>query len=244
MEFLIKQQKKDGDWGGYSYTWALATLAMAEAYGLTGDEKYGKSAQRGVDFIVKAQGKDGAWSYGPRLGSGDTSNTGWQIQALYAAKKAGLKVPAEAFAKAEKYLVSAMSEDGSSYGYAGRGPGQPAMTASGLFSRALIGGIAVKKALDSGIPTLKRHRNDLINYYYAYYATQVMHHRGGDDWKSDWKPKIGEILVGLQVMEPGDKAGSWNPDKAPMGNGAGRLGCTSLALLTLEVDFQFLNVMK
>src|SRR5262249_20893784 len=98
LNYLTKRQSRDGSWGEISYTRALATLAMAEAYGLTGDEKYGKSAQLGVDFIVKAQSKDGAWSYQPGVERGDTSNVGWHIQALYAAKTAGLKVPDDALA--------------------------------------------------------------------------------------------------------------------------------------------------
>jgi hypothetical protein len=244
LDYLIKQQTKDGDWGGFSYTWALATLAMAEAYGLSGDEKYGKSAQRGVEFIVKAQGSDGAWGYSPGVERGDTSNTGWQIQALYSAKKAGLKVPDVVLAKAEKYLTGVMSADGGGYAYTSRGTPTPAMTASGLFSRALIGGDDVKKALDAGIPTVKKDRPDGSNFYRAYYATQMMHHRGGDDWKTDWHPKVREILLGLQVGTQGETRGSWEPDKGPMGTGAGRLGCTSLALLMLEVDYKYLNVMK
>jgi hypothetical protein len=247
LGYLLKEQKKTPDWGGYSYTIALCTLAMAEAYALTGDENYGKSAQKGVDLIVAAQTPDGGWSYHAPTTRGDTSNTGWTIQALYSAKKAGLKVPDEVLTKAEKYLISVMLKDGVGYGYtSNEGPPRPTMTASGLFSRALIGGEKKEQALKDAIPTVMKQRPEAnaINYYHVYYATMMMHHRGGDDWTKYWYPKVRDVLLGLQTVEKGDKEGSWDADKAPMGIATGRLGCTSLAVLSLEANFKYLRVMR
>ena len=64
------------------YSHGLATLALSEAYGLTGDKQVGQAAQKGIDFIIAAQNKtDGGWRYNPG-DAGDTSAFGWQISAL------------------------------------------------------------------------------------------------------------------------------------------------------------------
>ncbi|MFO0957592.1 MAG: hypothetical protein U0800_09030 [Isosphaeraceae bacterium] len=68
LEFLIQVQKADGDLRGPSkavgmYCHAMASLAVCEAYALTGDRRLRAPAERAVDFIVKARSADGmAWA--------------------------------------------------------------------------------------------------------------------------------------------------------------------------------------
>jgi hypothetical protein len=76
--------------------------------------------------------------------------------------------------------------------------------------------------------------------YYSYYATQVFHHMGGDDW--DWwntgpngKTGMRELLIAAQ-----DKDGSWDPKGDHFGSHGGRIMQTSLSLLTLEVYYRHL----
>ena len=71
------------------YSHGLATIALCEAYGLTGDKQVGVAAQKAVNFIVKAQNAaDGGWRYYPG-DAGDTSVFGWQLMALKARKWPG-----------------------------------------------------------------------------------------------------------------------------------------------------------
>ena len=48
------------------YSHGLATIALCEAYGLSGDRDIGLAAQGGVNFIVVAQAThDFGWHYNP-----------------------------------------------------------------------------------------------------------------------------------------------------------------------------------
>jgi hypothetical protein len=80
-----------------------------------------------------------------------------------------------------------------------------------------------------------------INYYYWYYGTYAMLGVGGEEWKQ-WNPKVRDLLVSLQNQGDKDPAhkGSWDPEGAQLLEMVGRNGCTSLALLTLEVYYRHL----
>jgi hypothetical protein len=79
--------------------------------------------------------------------------------------------------------------------------------------------------------------------YYNYYATQVIKHYGGDDWRT-WNLKMRDFLVATQAKDWPAK-GSWlfNPDGQWQGPG-GRLYTTSLSCMTLEVYYRFLPIFQ
>jgi hypothetical protein len=83
---------------------------------------------------------------------------------------------------------------------------------------------------------------DQRNMYYWYYAAQVMHHMGGQDWDK-WNRRMRRILVESQA-EKGCATGSWDPAGDAWGSGGGRLMVTSLAALTLEVYYRYLPLYK
>ena len=103
LNFLIKKQGKDGNYGGGLYSHPLATIAMCEAYGMTSDPLIKFSAQKALDYLIYAQHDGGGWRYGPKQ-PGDTSVTGWCTMALKSGQMAGLKVPTERYKIVEKYL--------------------------------------------------------------------------------------------------------------------------------------------
>ena len=109
---------------GNIYNESLAALAMCEAYGVTGHNRWKESAQRAVDFLVKAQrlNPNGTglwgWRYEPRdwyqsedakkaypdekerrllSHQADVSASAWVVMALKSAEICGLNVPKEAF---------------------------------------------------------------------------------------------------------------------------------------------------
>ena len=82
VAYLKSQIKDDGSFEKAGmYEQAIGTIALCEAYGMTGDEQLQKTATQAVDFIVKAQGGNGSWGYAAG-NAGDTSILGWQMQAL------------------------------------------------------------------------------------------------------------------------------------------------------------------
>src|SRR5207237_8671269 len=105
------KQSREGDFGGGMYSHGLATIAMCEAYGLTSDPILKNHAQRGIDFIVKAQHSGGGWRYTPGQ-PGDTSVVGWEVMALKIGQMSGLVVPTPTLKGAEKFIDSCMSSEG------------------------------------------------------------------------------------------------------------------------------------
>ena len=88
------------------YSHGIATIALCEAYGMSGDKSLHIPAQRAIDFIVESQNKKtGGWRYRPGE-PGDTSVVGWQVMALKSGQMADLNVPQETLDLAKKWLAS------------------------------------------------------------------------------------------------------------------------------------------
>ena len=102
LDYLIREQKPDGDLRGRSrvvgmYCHAMATLALCEGYALTGDPRLRAAATRAVAFLVGARARDRlAWRYAPGAPVGDTSILGWVVMGLKSAKEVGIPIPDEA----------------------------------------------------------------------------------------------------------------------------------------------------
>jgi hypothetical protein len=246
--FLLRRQdRKTGNFGGGMYGHCLATIALSEVYGLTQDPALRRPTQLAVNYIVAAQHPEGGWRYSPGE-RGDTSVSGWAIMALKSAKMGGLIVPEITFRKAIRYLDGVCDRSNEGYGYTGPGS-TPTMSAVGLLCRQylqawgpnnprLIKGI--KMNLKPYMPPMPPTKPTSPGMYYFYYATQVMHHFGGDEWKK-WNERMRDSLIKSrdQSSNPLLK-GSWDPTGDPHAAVGGRLMYTSLALLTLEVYYRHL----
>jgi hypothetical protein len=241
LNFLLAKQQRDGSFSGNMYENGLATIALCEAYGMTADAKLKGPAQRAVNFLVFAQHQGGGWRYRPRE-AGDTSVTGWVLTALKTAQLAGLSVPKETLKAASRFLDSVADPDGTGYGYTDTRPA-PTTTAVGLLCREYLGVGPRNADLLKGVDRLKTSPPDQMarNIYYCYYATQVMHHLGGEHWEF-WNPKMRDLLIekqdkGTDSSRPHHK-GSWSPLGDQQGGIGGRVMETSMALLTLEVYYR------
>jgi prenyltransferase beta subunit len=245
LDYLISRQNKEGYFGSGMYAHGLATIALCEAYALTTDAKLRSPAQRAISFIRSAQSNSGGWRYQPRQ-DGDTSVVGWQVMALKSGQMGGLEVDDSTnptLAQATKWLDSCMTTDGSGYGYTGP-QATSTMTAVGLLCRQYLGWNPRNPKLVAGVNTLnKTPPGELNSIYYYYYATQVLHHMGGDVWKN-WNAKMRDLL--LKKQDKGDDAkrphlkGSWPPAGDVHGGAGGRMMQTSLSILTLEVYYRYL----
>ena len=253
LKWLVENQKSDGDMRTNSsgnagmYAHGQSAIVLCEAFMLTGDEKLREPAQKAIDFIVKAQYRDGGWRYAPyredSRARGDTSVVGWQLMALQSARAAKLEVPSTTFERAGQFLDTVQSHDGSRYAYTrGQGPTH-VMTAEGLLCRMYMGWTLNDPQIRQGIRWLSAEHlpNRSLNIYYCYYATQAFHHFGGSEWKR-WNGAMRDALVHSQV-KTGRDAGSWQHagghDRA-----GGRIYATALSACTLEVYYRHLPIFR
>ena len=195
-----------------------------------------EAAQLALNFIMRAQDqKNGGWRYQPQKG-GDTSVLGWQIMALKSGQTAKLKILPETIRRASYFLDSVQIDGGAAYGYTGP-QRKVSTTAVGLLSRMYLGWDRKMPALGAGVKYLGGNGPSRNNMYYNYYATQVMHHWGGEEWQK-WNEVMRERLVGSQC-KTGHATGSWDVADAHGGTG-GRLYMTCLCVMTLEVYYRHL----
>lgn len=247
LRWIVAAQRGDGDLRGRGigqmYAHALCTIVLCEAYALTHDPELRAPAQLGVDFIVAAQHHGGGWRYRPGE-AGDTSVVGWQMMALRSAEMAYLDVPDKTFRRIERYLEKAQSDKvGGLYGYQPGFDATPAMTAEGLLCRQYSGWTPEHPGMKKGVGNLLDRLPDAseTRIYYWYYATQVMHHHGGEAWQA-WNEAMRDTLIELQETH-GHEAGSWSPGNDHMATG-GRLAATSLSICTLEVYYRHLPLYR
>ena len=254
LVWLVRHQEKDGnlskDCISPMYSHGLATIALCEAFALSGDRNVGNAAQGAVNYILAAQNKN---DYGWRYNSGDpgdTSVVGWQIMALKSAQMAGLDTGSgsgSAFNLAAKWLdLVKTGPNDSQFQYQPGSGATPAMTAVGLLCRQYM---HVKRAdplmvdgtkyLLNNLPSVNTH-----NVYYWYYATQVMHNCFGYEWDT-WNRAMRKLLVETQVRDTGRCAnGSWSPAGDQWGTQGGRHMLTCLSCLTLEIYYRQLPLYK
>ena len=254
LRYLIKNKKvvqneadlRGNELGnGGMYIQGLGTIALCEAHALTRlrneDKQLRQTAQDAVRFIENAQDKQGGgWRYRPNQ-PGDTSVVGWQIMALKSAQASRLKVDSKTLTNARKFLQSVQVNGGAMYGYTGPQPGRPGTTAIGLLCRMYLGWRQNEEALGQGVAFLSKEGPKRDDMYYNYYATQVLHHWGGVEWKK-WNDVMRPMLVNSQVQE-GPAAGSWKPRDRHAGPG-GRLYETALCLMTLEVYYRHMPLYR
>jgi hypothetical protein len=252
LKYIQSQQKASGLIGGGStYTHALATIALCEAYGMSRDASLKGKAQAGINFIVKAQGKDGGWRYTPNPPAGDTSVFGWQIQALKSAQLAGLTVPKICFQNAEKFLTTVANEDGSQFSYVVNTPPTQTLSAIGLLSKLFLGTSPLNATVAKGVKTIwDKAQPDKVpaNVYYLWYGTLLFNHLGGDQ-ADNWNGALRKALIAKQITDKTRNAaeadiGAWPADTGHIGTACGKLGTTCLSVLCLEVSSRHLPLTK
>ncbi|WP_422928428.1 hypothetical protein [Singulisphaera sp. PoT] len=252
LDFLRKIQTPDGDLRGQSravgmYCHAMASLALCEAYALTGDERLRGPVERAVGFLIRSRAADGqAWRYSPGARIGDTSILGWVVMVLKTAKVVGIPVSNGIQGGTLTWLNRVSS--GPDRGLASYQPGEPptpTMTAEAWVCRQFLGvggpslssSEAAEELLANGPD---RPGKESFNLYYWYYGTLAMYQYGGSAW-SQWNAQVRDQLVRRQRLD-GHRVGSWDPDDTLYGSRGGRIYSTALATLTLEVYYRFLRL--
>jgi hypothetical protein len=226
---------------GSMYEHGLATLALAELYGMDPDDEVEKKLRAAVDLIIKTQSPAGGWRYSPAPVDQDMSVTVMQVVALRAANNAEIPVPAATFEKAVKYVQSCGAATGG-YGYTGAGA-SPQTSAGGALSMQLLG-----QANDPNVPRTIAYMQTIpivwgpgslqYFYYFHYYAIQAHYQHGGKEW-NEWHPKVRDMLLTHQ-----NKDGSWDvpPGTAEAGYSTveNKVYPTAIATLILNIYKHYL----
>ena len=254
LRSLIAAQRPDGDLMGAAhgypvgmYCHAMASLALCEAYALTGDARLRGPVEKAVSFVLRSRSADGlAWRYTPGDASrSDTSVLGWMILLLKSAKVVGIDIPPDVPAGAAKYLgkVAQGRADGLA-SYRPDEPPKPTMTAEAWVCRQFLGVGGPGPASEEAARYLLANGPDKgeYNLYYWYYGTLAMYQQGGASWNR-WNAGVRDRLVGGQEAS-GHRAGSWDPEdcRDKYDSKGGRIYCTAIATLTLEVYYRYLRL--
>jgi hypothetical protein len=243
LYYLMSRQQptpRGGDLSeGTMYGHGVATLALAEALGMTRDDALEKPLADAVRFIVTAQDlHGGGWRYLPGQ-AGDTTVTAWQFAALKSASLAGVTVPSPTIDGVARFLDRVQTPDGTAYGYLAP-EARPCTSAIGLFCRLHLGWDR-RDALDRGLATLATPGPAPAQVYRNFYLAQALLQTEHRLWPR-WNARNRDQLVSLQGTT-GHEAGSWflpERDAAP----GGRLAHTALAVLTLEVYYRILPLYR
>ena len=241
LGYLITNQDADGSirGDGWMYSHAMATMALTEAYAMSGDQRLRPFAQRGIDYIVAVQNAgDGGWRYLPGQ-AGDTSVFGWVVLALRDAREAGLNVPEKTWIDAQRWLPSvAAGVYGGKVRYRPGNVISHAMSAEALACRQIFGQAGDTPTALEGVEYVLEKTPAPADYdlYYWYYGTLALFQHGGRPWQR-WNEALVPTLVGTQVTR-GHAAGSWDPQR-PFGIDGGRVFTTACSALCLEVYYRY-----
>jgi len=222
---------------GPMYSHGFGTLFLAEAYGMTRRPEIREKLQKAVRLIIDTQNNEGGWRYQPVRRDADLSVTICQINALRAARNAGLFVPKETVDACINYVKMSQNADGG-FRYMMQG-------GASAFPRSAAGVVALQSAgeydskeIRDAIAYLRQFTRDIklgnrySHYFYGhYYAAQAMWLRGGDDW-NEWYPAIRNELIRHQLP-----AGSWNDTIC---NEYG----TAMALIILQIPNNYLPIFQ
>ena len=200
-----------------------------------------EALERGVALILKSQNvakpeqHAGGWRYHAGGTDSDLSVTGWQLLALRAAKNVGCDVPAENIERAVEYVRKCHARDGG-FAYQPGGGSTATRTGTGILALEICGEHHTPEALAGADLLVRRPLRDRDHYFYygAYYCGVGLFQMGGRFWEAT-KNDLAE-----QLLEKQGADGSWSGQGGE--RSAGQVYCTSLAVLSLAVEYQYLPI--
>ncbi len=271
LDWLKQYQNKDGSFGkgGRNYENGICTMALCEAYAMTGDKLLKEPAQRAIDNLLARQNKTDKFMYGCgwdykalKPTRNDSSVTGWCVMALKAAKSGGLDV-GDGWEGSKAWLenawlaanpglrVDSLGSDSQStfcytYDQVGHSTKGAKLECVGAVCSVFLGKKPGDGILDSLVNTIMAKQIPQTypcNTYYLYYNTLAMFQYGGDDWK-EWNRNFSHILIDAQHgAGTGCFKGSWDYEGTKFhGHEVGRLLSTAYCCLSLQVYYRYKRI--
>jgi hypothetical protein len=253
LEYLVKACPDDGYYGNVDgsrmYGHAIATLALAEAYGTETDAKQRKrvraALQKAVKVLLAAQNamKDevhrGGWRYEPASTDSDLSVTGWCALALRAAHDAGIHVPKDSADRAADYILRCYHPEKKGFSYQPGGDPTPGVTASAVLNLHLLYRSSRQEAATGAQFLLDNRIDNKTEYpcHARYYAAQAAFQSGGGEvWTRIWRRTRTALLEEGPTKQEAD--GSWPQTRTA--NEPGRTYSTAMAVMTLSIPLRLL----
>jgi hypothetical protein len=271
LKWLLDQQKADGLFGERNYEHAIATMALAEALGMSEDPRLRTPTQRAVDVVIARQAQDPSakdksyaglgWDYvNPNASRNDTSVTGWNVMALKSAMGAGLQV-GNSMMGAKNWLDrswKAANPDwkrldpyqGTSvfpytYDASSEKVDKEHLSCVGALCAIYLGHHEGDVMLETMGNTIMK--NDFptswpTNTYTLYYKTLAIFQMGEKRWKQ-WDEPVAKLLAKAQRTDDSCFNGSWDFAGTKFhGHDTGRLLSTAYACLSQEVIWRYIQV--
>jgi len=274
--WFVGQQDEKGYFSqGHRWTYqhGIATLAMAEAYGLTRVETLRPVVEKAVQLICEGQTEQGGWYYGyakvksdgTHWPGGDTCVSGWQIQALSAAWCSGIQLKDNMLRDARDLAakdIKSRFDSKVGCGYWGTKPSRNeaanyCTTGIGTLCLQFLGedgcreakwGLDIMKAYDCDWAETKGGAVGMPLYGW-YYITQAMYYSAPDPRENlywlYWNPLCSTMLVNRQEAD-----GHWgSPKQAGVGKGyiKGKnvpVYSTAMCCLILETYYRYGAVLQ
>lgn len=209
---------------GMSAAHALATIALCEDFGLTQDLALEEPPQLALNEIIARQNANGGWD--SERGESDITLSAWNMLALEHGKLSGFRVPPGTVKRAEAFFASSPA----SINHPDAAPL--------LRSRILLRPMWNDPELLRDVKALHGSGIALDNLTYDYFATQVMQDYGGQEG-NEWRENMKDWLVKTQERKGHDR-GTWHFPNDPDSEAGGRMYCTALAMLILELRMRVL----
>ena len=230
--------------GGNMYCHAMATLALSELWGQTGDDDLKPVVEKAVKLIVSSQNPQGGWRYEPTPTGADISVTIMQVMALRSAKNAGLHVPDTTLKKAIAYIHSCQNKSSGGFAYQPGGPPGFARTAAGVCVLILAGEYD-DRDIPQAVEYLKKHFESPVHFFYGhYYAAHAMHSYAGVNQKDgprEWEEWYGRLVKYFVKSGTQSADGSWsNTNRREVGP----VYQTSIAVIVLSVPAHYLPIFQ
>ncbi|MCY2960605.1 MAG: terpene cyclase/mutase family protein [Planctomycetota bacterium] len=190
----------------------FATLALAQACVMSPHTQRGARLQEALKAAVRciesSQGVEGGWDYEPRKGlAHENSITITAVQALRAAKEAGVDVDRSVIARAVDYVSRTQKPDGSFRYALGDSSSSVALTAAAISTFQMTGTYEGRPITD-GYDFLARRlalrassgeiEGDLVvcPYYERFYLAQAMwQHLDTATWTAWWRAEAPRVLA-------------------------------------------------
>lgn len=212
LKWLLADQRPDGTFRsgtGSEVDHALSTLALTEAYGVTGSTLFQPQAQLAVDALVRMQSEDGSF--------GDAAGTLWAAEVLHSALVSGLSFRRSVHDGLRRYFETRPAR-----------PPEP----GDVTVRLLLDRDRDDPAVAAAAEELAARIPDLANrdYAIAYHAANAvyLYWNGRPEWER-WNRPVTRSLLDLQ-----SRRGSW-----PGRTRNETIVQTCLAARTLSVNWRF-----